>query len=196
MKRTLIAIAAALGLASSASAATLSVNTDQQTYLVSDTITVTMTLDVDGTEAGFASAFGEISWDGVVGVGAGSSDQTGGSTNGGFLTSFGGGLSWFEGPNVCLSSSQCALIDQLQGTTTFAPDAGQTIVGTLLIHAAAVGTLDLVVEAGSFIMFGLTAGEVSFTTNAANANVVPEPGTAAMVGLGLLGLASVGRRRS
>ena len=191
MKRTLIAMVAALGLASSASAATLSLDTDAATYNVSDTITVTMTLNIDGTEgAGATSAFAQISWDGVVGVGAANSTQSGN------LTSFSGGLNWTAGGGLCVSGSLCTMIDQLQGLTSFAPDSPDSITATLEIHANAIGALNLQVVDGTFNVFGLNSAATQIGANAAAATVVPEPGTAAMVGLGLLGLASVGRRRN
>ena len=68
-------------------------------------------------------------------------------------------------------------------------------LGTLLLTADTPGALNFQVIGASLVAFGLTPGDVQFSANAAAANVVPEPGTAAMVGLGLLGLASVGRRR-
>lgn len=189
MKRTLIAMVAALGLASSASAATLSLDTDAATYNISDTITVTMTLTTDGTTPGALSAFAQVAWDGAVGVGAASSSQDGN------LSSFSGGIQWTAGGGLCAAADLCTMIDQLQGLTSFAPDAA-TITATLEIHANAVGALNLQVVDSSFNVFGLSSGATQVGANAAAATVVPEPGTAAMVGLGLLGLASVGRRRN
>ena len=47
-------------------------------------------------------------------------------------------------------------------------------------------------------VLGLTADQYEFTSleGASYANVVPEPGTAALMALGLVGIATVGRRRA
>lgn len=187
MKRTLIAMVAALGLASSASAATLTIETDQATYNVNDTITVTMTLNTEAGDPAVLAVSADMSWNGAVGDGADQSSQSGA------LTAF-GGLLPFSAPAAsgCISDSTCRMLDQVAGLNPLPPDPGQTITATLQILAIGIGTLDLT-TGPVFDVLGL--GGATLGANASVAQVVPEPGTAAMVGLGLLGLASVGRRR-
>jgi hypothetical protein len=218
MKRTLIAIAVALVAASGANAATMSIDTDKSTYNVGELITITATLtiaaagDVADSAAGTAISL-EASWDpttGFVANGAlpgnyGTSSQIvtvgplAGCSN---LSSFGGGAPWIGGsPNGCVSAgagagNTCILISQSL-FSAFAPDPNQVLVGTLVLEASAVGSLGLVVASAAYLGGGITGpGSVTVGANFASATVVPEPTTAAMLGLGLLGLSFAGRRRN
>ena len=115
---------------------------------------------------------------------------TGGSPNG--CVSAGGGAG-----NVCIMLSQSLL------GLAFGPDVGQTLVGTLVLEAiglgagGATGGSLLSVVSAAYLGGGITGpGSVSVGENFASATVVPEPTTAAMLGLGLLGLSFAGRRRN
>ena len=194
MKRTLMTLVAALAFAGTASAATLSIDTDASSYLIGDTINVTVVLT---TEAGdpYTPVYVQADWDGAVGSVVPFFDS---SSQSPILTSFGGGSTWNNGTGLCGTADSCAILDQFQIGTTFAPDPpGQVITGTLGILASGAGALNLTINQPLFQALGLTVGQVSVGANlAGGVTVVPEPGTAAMVGLGLLGLASVGRRRN
>ena len=110
------------------------------------------------------------------------------------LTSGGGFFTFSIGAGFCLSAA-CLVIDQL------APVQPLGVQPDATVH---VGTLSLIADALGLINFGFgatvlaIAPTLSFGGNAATAEVVPipEPGTAALIGLGLTGLAVAGRRRS
>lgn len=183
LTRTAAGVAASVFLAFSAQAATLTIVADQATYNVGDTITLTITGDA---EAGAASAiFGTVSYDQVL-TSVTSQSQT-------QLTSFAGNLPWTNGvlqldnPNPGTADAFNALF----GTGTGTPDQLAVSVITLTADAAGTANFSWLTNAGaeSLDFFGLT--------NAAGASVliVPEPTTAALLGMGLLGLAVAGRRR-
>jgi MYXO-CTERM domain-containing protein len=75
------------------------------------------------------------------------------------------------------------MIDQHGGLSSFVPDA-TVITATLLIQAAAPGA-----RPGRLSEYVLRLwphpGDVLFSNNAANATVVPKPGTLALLGVGL-----------
>lgn len=194
MKRTLIAWVAVLALASGASAATIVVDTDKQIYDVGETILLTATLNVTGAEGAFLSASVNVEWNGALASPAGNASLP-------TITSFGGTLPWINGTGACLSDS-CLLVDALSPITLtpVQPDAG-VYIGTL--ELAVVSTLpgggagaqlglDFQISSATPTIFGATP---TLGDNAANAGVIPEPGTAALLGLGLLGLGIGGRRR-
>ncbi len=205
MKRTLISIFAALAVASGASAATLSIDADAASYGVGDTITITAIFDATGATAspgdGSETVAISVTWEDAVadalGAGAfGSSSQSADTLNGVTLTSFGGAIPWLgNASNGCVSAgpsagSECILISQGLLAGDFAPDAN-TVTATLQLTAVAVGALNL----GDIIVNTLGNTTVSIGSNFTSATVVPEPGTALMLGLGLLGLGFTGRRR-
>jgi hypothetical protein len=74
-----------------------------------------------------------------------------------------------------------------------------------VLHTEALGTAEEVVSVSlpgsdlgaGYVMLSLSAGDASRIDNLAiNAELVPEPGTVLMLGIGLGGLAAFGRRRS
>jgi hypothetical protein len=191
---------------------------------ITATLTIAAAGDVADSAAGTAISL-EASWDpttGFVANGAlpgnyGTSSQIvtvgplaggsnlssfgGGAPCGSNLSSFGGGAPWIGGsPNGCVSAgagagNTCILISQSL-FSAFAPDDPQTLVGTLVLEASALGSLGLVVASAAYLGGGITGpSSVTVGSNFASAAVVPEPTTAAMLGLGLLGLSVAGRRR-
>lgn len=69
-------------------------------------------------------------------------------------------------------------------------DVSSTVVGSHLIDNIIVGGLDGFIDSTGGIVNSIV------TLNTATLNVVPEPGTASLLGLGLLGLLVASRRRS
>jgi hypothetical protein len=181
-------VALVLGLASAATAATISVDTDKKTYLPGESITVTVVTTISGAEGAQAQYFLELLWNDAQIAGV-----PGPMVFGTALTSFGGGLSWFQSTGTCLSAA-CLVLDELSPISPTAT-ADSTVIG-----GPRVGTLTMVADALGLINFSFgakTPGLIvaSFGGNAATAEVVPEPTTAALLGLGLTGLALAGRRR-
>ncbi len=182
--RILISLVAALGFASAATAATITVDTDKATYLTGETITVTTTLITTGGEASASFALLELVWsdpqiDGVPGP----------AVYGPPLTSGGGFIAWSVGAGNCLATS-CLVIDQLSPCCPTGAIPDPTVnVGTVTMVADAVGTINF--SFGFAFVFGATP---TFGANAAVAKIIPEPGTAALLSLGLAVLAMRRRR--
>lgn len=207
MKRTLITMLAAMFAASGASAATLLVDTDSDFYLLNDLITITATFTSDGSEtAGFGQGIGfSIQWDDTIANpdnegdlfadGHGTQLVTSGPNAGASQLSANGGSVLFAGPaNTGCNNNGYACEFLTQTNTSFSTvtlDA-QTLVATLVLRAEALGDLNLATF--SLVNTLSPATDVTFGTNLQNA-VVPEPTTAALLGLGLLGLGVAGRRR-
>lgn len=210
MKRTLTAIVAIVGLASGANAVSLVIDTDSATYTVGQTITITATLDTTGAVGSVANQVVnvEINWidaladalNGTVTATQGTSSQivTAGIQIGkSNLSSFNGAIQWSGPPQTpCVLAgpglgNTCAILNQATLAGPFAPDFA-ILVGTLELQAVATGLVGLNVVGLGYSAFGVAP---TLGTNFQTAEIVPEPTTAALLALGLVGLAAVGRRR-
>jgi hypothetical protein len=184
MKRTLFLVAVLVAFATGASAATLSVVSDKTTYLVGETITLSVNGDAQG--ASNVAIFGRLQFDGGL---------VNNLTNTQKL--IGGG--WVKGGLAVGDDGAGGAIDFAESFNQVNLDGGfQTAtnpISTITLIATAVGVVfaDWNVASGSgfeLSYFGLTSAPgTSFT-------IIPEPSTVALLGLGLIGLAVSGRRRS
>lgn len=189
MKRTLILLLTAAfvaGFAVSASAATSVVlSADATSYTAGATITLTVTVTSNGGET-----------DNSVGGNVNYSDALLNAGARGIQSSLPPG-DWTQGALNC-TTAFCTLFSQIRA-------AGTTAVG-LTNHV--INTATFVVDLGATVgsVINITWRTTPTTqrldwfgiTNAPgiSATVVPEPTTAALLGLGLFGLAVAGRRRS
>jgi PEP-CTERM motif-containing protein len=177
MKRTLFVMALVLGLATAAGAATLSVTSNAPTYNVGDTIT--LTVSGDGAGATSYSLIGRLLYNAALAdPGVSSQNAVGAGWILGVLSQSDGSADSFN-----QIAFPAATASNLPGGNPFA---------TLTLIAQAPGTVNVDWDS-NFSWFALqgagAAPGTSFTINA-----VPEPTTAAMLALGLFGLALGGRR--
>jgi hypothetical protein len=171
-----INLAAFIGFTAAAGAASLSISTDKLTYLVGETVDVTVTgLPQGGTDSAIR---GQLQYSAAL-TDTVTSSQTLHTTL---------GVPWTEGTlNV-----GDGFADVFNQSRVLATIVDQNQIATATLTAAALGTVNLSWNTSSPALdfFGLTSGTgASFT-------IVPESGTGLLVGLGLLGLALFARRRS
>jgi len=185
MKRTLFIVAAVVGFATAASALSLIVVPDKLTYNIGETITITVTGDSDNVKSIFI--FGSLDYSAALTTFVTNSQTrhssgifkmtTGTLVNGdGFSNVF----------NQLFVNPVARSVDQLQ-------------IATVTLLADALGTVDVTWSDGgrSLQFFGLTnATESSPPNPVATFSIVPEPATAALLGLGMLGLILGSRPRS
>ena len=171
------AVFALVGLAGAARAATLSVAPDETSYLVGETITLTVTGDSQGGTDGVIR--GQLQYSSALTSPGSTPTQTTHTT---------GGLPWVP---VALSQidGQSDVFNQARGLPATV-DQPQIAIAKLV--ADAIGTVDVTwttTGGAALDFFGLTsASGTSFT-------ITPEPGTATLLVLGLAGIVFVGRRR-
>jgi hypothetical protein len=171
-----------LGVAGAANAASITVTSDSSTYSVSDTITLTIIGDSMGVFDNAVLATLLYNEALVTEAAFGSQTQF---TTAGFLP-------WTVATIPCgVIPGGCTVVNQLLGPSPGPVD--QLLTATLTLHATALGTVNVTFDSSggpnTLDFFGITsAGGTSFT-------IVPEPTTAALLGLGIAGLTIAGRRR-
>ena len=178
-------LAIVLGMSFTAQATTLTMTSDKPSYLSGESITITVTGDVQGTK-GF-KAEGQI-----LASGTGSVDFTGASYAQDTLATqtFNGVVPWSLG---FLGGSDGVLFAQVGAITpvTIATD-DNIMTATMVITAGSSGVVNFGWQTSGVLFlkfFGLSNGGGTSIT------IVPEPTTAGLMGLGLIGLAISGRRR-
>ena len=172
-----LAIVALAGWGSEARAASLSIGTDQPTYTIGQTVTVTVTGDSQGGSDNAIA--GTLQYSSTL------TDTVSSSQS--LLIS--GGLPWLPGI-LSTSDGSSEVFDQSRGGILPAATVSNLLTSTLILTATGLGTVTLSWAPG-LDFFGLSSGpSASFTV------LAPEPGTALLIGLGLAGIAFVGRRRA
>jgi PEP-CTERM motif len=170
----------ASAIATAADAASLAVSSEKLTYLVGETITLTVTGDDGGASA--LNVFGRLLYDGaLVDNLSGTETQLIGQNGPWNIALF-----LETGDNGVTAFSEA--FDQFPAA--FAPDTATNlpgVVSTILLTAEAIGTVNVVWDVANFgfelTFFGITSAPgTSFTI----VEAVPEPATAALLGLGLL----------
>jgi len=191
MKRIfLLTLATAVaGFATVANAATLTVTADAATYTTTDTITLTVTGSIDPNSEAAFNLFVTLGVPGNATFDSASAEQA-------FTPGMFGNTNWSVGAGESnVNAGVYSAFDQIFGTGA-APFGNNyngvdtaTITATALFTAGAPGAAAF--DFGSDTNFFGISGASSGVT----VTIVPEPTTAALMGLGLFGLAMAGRRR-
>ena len=191
MKRTLILalVGLALALAPAANAAvsiTLGSSDPDALYAPGDMITLTVTVTANGGAAG-NTAVGSISYlDSLLNAQAPNVQN---------------GMPGFSGPALDCTTSRCRAMNQITPPgPAVEPNVTDFLISTIRFIVDPTVPLGTVIDFAwqtspttqQINFFGLTTAAGYSVTVAA----IPEPTTAAMIGMGLFGLAVAGRRRS
>lgn len=166
-----IALFAGVALAGSAGAATLGITTDKPTYLIGETVTVTVTGDSQG--ASDNAIFGELVYSGTL------TDTVGASQTAHISLA----LPWTTNA-LATGEGASEVFDQTRGLLG-ASTVQNLLSATLTLTAVGLGTVNLDWNTGTLDYFGIASASAPGTSF----EIVPEPGTALLVVLGLLGLA-------
>ena len=204
MKRTFIAILAAMFAATGANAYSLVIDVVTSTggaVDVGDTITLNATIDGMDTNLGPLGGVDVfVGWDNTA-FEVANNDVINPPFGAGTQTLF-PGFSGVAGDTICQNTgNSCSFINQA------APFFGSqvatgTITGSIVMEVLDISggsfNLEFGVVSDLYIIgatFGTAVDPGDVTINGGAITVVPEPTTAAMLGLGLLGLGFTGRRR-
>jgi hypothetical protein len=191
-----LSLVVGLSISVSAQGATLTMSFDNTTYSVGDTITLTVTGDSQG--ASDIGIFGTVEYDSTLVSANGGQTQSP-------LTSFDGGLPWVQGMlfvDLPHANTQDAF-NQIGGLVAVPVD--QLLIAVMTFHAAAPGIANfgwfaeerlLGGSVDTLHFFGLTNASGGAVTIRGPVAAVPEPTTASLLALGLVGLTIAGRRRS
>jgi hypothetical protein len=186
--RTLLALAVLGSFAIASSAATLGVSPDKTTYLVGETITLSINGDAQG--ASTCCIYGRLEFNGSL-VDNGTRSQK----------LIGPGGDWIKGllnatdTNANSATSATAEAFNQVNVSYSGFQTATNPISTITLIAQSVGIVNVIwnTTTGSGFelgYFGLTSAPgTSFT-------IVPEPATAALLGIGLLGVALSMRRGS
>jgi hypothetical protein len=193
MKRTLVVVAAVVGFATAASAASLSVfttnssNVAQNTFLVGDTILLKVTGDAT-TGASPGAAQVQLFWNSALTTTV--VDPLG--CNGANLpcTTTAQGSWYADKGNMALNDGDAFAINQAGARTATNIDTS-----VIALIADAVGTTAINYGGSYLIFFDIYEANPN-TPTGHSFTIIPEPTTAALIGLGLFGLALGGRRRA
>ncbi len=182
-----VALAIALGTPIGAGAASLTLESDEATYVVGETIVLTVTGLSEGAVAD--GLFAQLDYEGALTEGVSGSQIV--------HTTMNGAMSWFGGGDIGIQGDGTAFVlNQVAPTAPNGPsstDPAPTI-GTATLIAEAVGTVHVsyFVQAGDILTlsyFGITSlPGITFL-------IVPEPVTGALLALGLAAFAAGRRRR-
>jgi hypothetical protein len=171
-------VLASLLLAAPASATTLTVTPDKSTYLVGETITLSVFGDPEGRQA--LVIVGRLLFPAELASYADSSQSP--------LTAFGGWLSWIQG-GLTGGPGFADAFYQIAGHSPLPVDGPLT--ASVILLATSPGSLDFMwLTSGDeqLRFFGLT------TAPGGSVTIVPEPATGLLVTLGLVATALAARR--
>jgi len=195
--RTLAKILIAVGLAlavSSTASATISITLTQTggTYdgvsvTPSDTLVLAISVEMQAGDA-LTGVFAELVYGGVGGFNSGT-EQPFNFINAVLLTPIGTpGADIVDTPGVKVIGWEATTL-----ATTGAPGPATFLIGTATFHLNGSGGV-ISVGANS-IVGGANFVDITGSSNLGTFSIVPEPTTASLIGLGLLGLTVAGRNR-